>query len=153
MRSTKQGLLIGCATAAALLSAAPATAADRDTSYTGLAKGWPVAIRVSQDGRQVVLAAIAIDLRCQSGGGFTSPDVYEKLTLTKSGAFKAAYKDQLVDDGQGRFSNYTGDMHAKFNHARTVVSGAWHVHATERDATGNATDQCDSGVVRFTAQL
>jgi hypothetical protein len=41
---------------------------------------------------------------------------------------------------------------SRFNHARTVVTGTWHVHDTERDAMGNTTDQCDSGVVRFTAQ-
>jgi hypothetical protein len=75
-----------------------------------VAKGWPVAIRVSQDGRQVVLAGIGIDLRC------------------------------------------SGDMHAKVNHARTVVCGTLHIHDTKRDAAGNATDQCDSGAVKFTAQ-
>ena len=152
MRSSAQRLLLGCAAAAALLSAAPATAAGGDTSYTGVAKGWPVAIRVSQDGRQVVLAGIGLDLICGSGSRFSAPDVYGKLSITKTGTVKGSFADELVDDGGGRFSRWSGQMHARFNRARTVVTGTWQVHDTERDAMGNATDQCDSGAVKFTAQ-
>jgi hypothetical protein len=152
MRSSAQRLLLGCAAVGSLLAAAPAIAADPDISYTGVAKGWPVAIRVAQNGRQVVLAGIGLDLKCGSGGGFSEPDVYGKLSITKTGTFKAAYAGQLVDNGGGRFSLYSGEMHARFNRARTVVTGTWHVHDTERDAIGTTTDQCDSGAVRFTAQ-
>jgi hypothetical protein len=152
MRSSTRRLLLGCVAAASLLCAAPATAAGGDTSYTGVAKGWPVAIRVSHDGRQVVLAGIGIALKCGSGSGFSVPDVYGRLSITKTGTFKASYANQLVDDGGGRFSRYSGEMHARLDRARTVVTGTWQVHDTERDAMGNAVDQCDSGAVHFTAQ-
>jgi hypothetical protein len=66
--------------------------------------------------------------------------------------FKASFGNDLVDDGGGRFTLFSGEMHAHFNRARTVVTGTWRLRDTERDAMGNATDQCDSGAVRFTAQ-
>jgi hypothetical protein len=98
-----------------------------------------------------VRAAIGVDMTCQSGS-FGYDDGYFKVAITKSGAFKASFANQLVDDGQGRFSLWSGEVKGRFNRARTRVTGTWHVHDTDRDAIGNPTDQCDSGVVKFSAE-
>jgi hypothetical protein len=67
-------------------------------------------------------------------------------------AVQGSFANPLVDDGQGRFSLLSGEVKGRFNRTRTKATGTWHVHDTERDAMGNPTDQCDSGVVKFTAE-
>jgi hypothetical protein len=134
------------------VAAAGRSTAPVGTNYAGFVKGgWPIAIQVSKDGREIVQAAIGVDMTCRSGS-FGYDDGYFKVAITRSGAFKASFANQLVDNGQGRFSLWSGEVKGTFNRARTRVSGTWHVHDTERDAMGNATDQCDSGVVKFTAE-
>jgi hypothetical protein len=58
-----------------------------------------------------VRAAIGVDMTCQSGS-FGYDDGYFKVAITKSGAFKASFANQLVDDGQGRFSLWSGKSKA-----------------------------------------
>lgn len=140
-------------TAAFAIAAAPALAAKSGgTGYVGFtSSGSPIAIQVSHSGKQIAKAAFELNLTCKSGTQAPFTDRYRNVRVSKSGAFRTGFANQTVDEGNGKTATLSGELSGKFNKARTKVSGTWHLHVDEKDATGTLTDQCDSGNAHFSA--
>jgi hypothetical protein len=136
-----------------LAMAAPAMAAKSGgTGYAGFTStGAPIAIQVSHDGKQITRAGMELSLKCTSGAEVPFPDLYRRVRVSKSGAFKSSFANQPLDLGNGQTAVFSGSLSGKFNRARTKVSGIWHLHFDAKDAAGTVTDQCDSGNTRFSA--
>jgi hypothetical protein len=140
-------------TAVPALVAAPAMAAKSGgTGYVGFtSSGSPIAIQVSHSGKQIAKAAMELTMTCKSGTQAPFTDRYRNIRISKSGAFRTGFANQPVDEGNGKTATLSGELSGKFNKARTKVSGTWHLHVDEKDATGALTDQCDSGNAHFSA--
>jgi hypothetical protein len=136
-----------------LALAAPAMAAKSGgTGYVGFnGSGDPVAIQISHSGKQIAKAAIELRMTCKSGDQFPFVDRYRGVRVSKSGSFRSAFTNQMVDEGQGKTAVLSGSLIGKFNKVRTKVTGTWSLHVDEKDATGVLTDQCDSGTTHFSA--
>jgi hypothetical protein len=145
-------LVVALCVSALVTPAGAASPPKGGGTYGGFTKsGWPLVIQVARSGKQVTRAGIVLDMTCTSGVRFPFPDNYNKLAISKSGAFKSSFADELIDEGQGHFALLSGSISGKLNRARTKITGTWTLHDTERDAQGTPTDQCDSGTVRFSA--
>jgi hypothetical protein len=137
-----------------LAVAAPAATAKSGggTGYVGFnGSGDPVAIQVARSGKQIARAAMELHMTCTSGDQFPFIDRYRGVRVSKSGAFRSSFTNQIVDEGQGKTAVLSGSLVGKFNKARTKITGTWHFHDDEKDATGALTDQCDSGTAHFSA--
>jgi hypothetical protein len=152
----------GGAVAAALLVAAPATAADTSegtrapepvTVPTGVIYGgatsqrFPIVIEVSSDGGQVVHATVAIRLRCTSGGVAVIPDSFDQLAVSKSGRFRNSFGPQVTRNADGTTTDLEGKIAGAFNATGRRASGTWQFKATTHDAAGAVSDTCDSGSI------
>ena len=138
---------LAVATAAVALTASPAPAATaiaaRASTYGGTtAQGFPVVVDLSATGRQVVRAVAGIRMTCTSGGVFTLPDSYVRVSVSKTGRFRAAFGPLTDRNSDGTTTDFQGSMTGAFNAARSKVSGKWSLTATLHDATGAMTDTC-----------
>jgi hypothetical protein len=114
-----------------------------------LSNRWPVLFQVSRDGRQIVRAVGAIELRCSQGGSFTEPDRWSNVPLTRRGTFRARYRDTFQDGGDR--VEVEDSLRGTVNSARTRITGTWRNRMRVRMADGTA-DTCDSGRLRFIAE-
>src|SRR4051794_14698858 len=128
-------LLVSPLTATARLeqvSSRATTARAAGTVYGGItAQDFPVVIETSKNGRKVVKARIAIHLTCTSGGGFTAPDGYTGLAVTKKRTFSASFGPVTNRNDDGTTTDLEGRISGTFNKARTNVSGKWSFKATD----------------------
>jgi hypothetical protein len=108
-------------------------------------------VEVSTDGRRVVRATTALDIKCGSQNAVIG-DAFVQLPLSKSGRFRGSYGPVRVDNADGSFDVVTGSMTGASNRARTKLSGTWRLIDVEHDAAGNVTNTCDSGTVHWTAK-
>jgi hypothetical protein len=113
------------------------------------AQGWPIAIEVSKDARQVVREDVGLRLQCTSGTFTNQTDAYAKLPLSTTGRFTASFAQNAVDVGNGHKADFSGSMKGKLNARRTSGTGTWSMKLIEHDATGAVVDTCDSGVVTW----
>ena len=113
------------------------------------AQGWPIAIEVSKDARQVVRADVGLRLQCTTGGFTNLPDNYRKLRLSTTGRFSSSFAQNAVDVGNGQKADFSGSMKGKLNARRTSGTGTWSLKFVVHDATGAVVDTCDSGVVTW----
>jgi len=126
--------------------------------YGGVtASGYPVVIRLSRNGRQVVRASIGLELKCQTPGDLSLPDSFDKLPIT-GGRFGVSYGPQdIAGDPATGVSKVvvSGFIKGRVNKARSQIKGTWSqkvVAYSAADPTGaTVLDTCDSGVVSFTA--
>lgn len=132
---------------------APATAHGREAVYGGFtSQGWPVVVEVSPNRRAVDQAAVGGDLKCTGGGYLSELDPYTRIPLGRHGAFRAVFSDYLVRYSDGSFDVFSGALIGKANAAHTKMTGTWRMHDEAHDASGAVTDQCDSGLVHWTAR-
>jgi hypothetical protein len=113
------------------------------------AQGWPIAIEVSKDARQVVREDVALRTQCTSGTGTIQPDSYRRLPLSTTGSFSASFGPVTSDVGNGQKADFSGKMKGKLNPRRTSGTGTWSLKVVVHDATGAIVDTCDSGVVTW----
>jgi hypothetical protein len=113
------------------------------------AQGWPIAIEVSKDARQVVREDVALRTPCTSGTVSIQADNYIKLPLSTTGSFSGRFIDNAVDVGNGQKGDFSGSMKGKLNARRTSGTGTWSLKLVVHDATGAIVDTCDSGVVTW----
>jgi hypothetical protein len=132
------------------------TAAAAGVVYGGLTNAtdrFPVVVEVSKNRKQIVRASAGIRLQCSSGtGGFTIPDSYGKLKVSKTGKFGVSFGPETFRNDDGTTDDVQGSISGAFNAARTKVSGKWQYKLTHHDATGAVVDTCDSGVVSWSAK-
>ena len=144
------------AAAVAALAAPAATGASTATprgTYGGVTgQGFPVIVDVSRTGRLVVRVLVAVRLSCTSGSVATLPDAYQRLTLSKTGHFRASFGPQTERRSDGTTSDFQGSMTGAFNAARTKVSGKWSLTFTDHDGTGAVTDTCSLANVSWSAE-
>ena len=147
-------LPVGAAASAGDASPTARAAAAAGGVYGGLTKGdeFPVVIEASKNRHQIVRATIGIRLYCTSGGSFTVPDEYVKLSVSKKGKFSVYYGPEIERNSDGTTTDWEGSISGAFNAARTKVSGKWQLKATDHDGTGAVTDTCDSGSVSWSAK-
>lgn len=122
-------------------------------------QGYPVLIEVSKLGLKVSRVLTAMDLPCLHPPQYTNPEAYRGLPVSLTGKFAYSYKNikgvGLPNEGISSFV-YSGSIAGQFNKAGTRVTGTWREHLTAysaADPTGaTVLDDCDSGVVKFTAR-
>jgi len=115
--------------------------------------GSPVVIQVSQDGRQIVRATMAVPQKCQlSGATFFTPDDYIHVPITATGAFHSSgeWSAPLTEPPVTGVTS-TSQLSGTFNRAMTALTGTWSLVSVFNGATGTAVDRCDSGSLSFTA--
>jgi hypothetical protein len=118
--------------------------------YGGMtSNGWPVIAEVTRDGRRVKRVVGALTAECSLGGDFTFPSQWRDLRISRSGAIRASYQDTDLDEGVE--VTFEETFAAKFNRARTRLTGRWRASTTFRMPDGSV-DVCDTGTLRFTAQ-
>ena len=128
------------------------TAAKRSAGviYGGMtSNGWPVIVEVTRDGRLVKRVVGGMSARCSLGGTYVFPSQWRNLRISRAGAIAASYRDTDVDEGVE--VTYEETFAAKFNRARTRLTGKWRASTTFRMPDGTV-DVCDTGSLRFTAQ-
>jgi hypothetical protein len=129
------------------------TAAAAGVVYGGVTPhGFGLMVEVKKSRRQIVRAVTGIRLNCTSGGVFSVPDSWTKLSVSKSGKFSASYGPVTERNDDGTTLDIEGTIRGKFNSSRTAVSGTWTLKLTPHDATGAIIDTCDSGIVNWTAK-
>jgi hypothetical protein len=130
---------------AALGVPAAATAAA-GVVYGGVTKeSWPVMIQLSASGRQVVRAAIGLEMSCTSGDSYSERDGFTKLPVKKR-RFGTSYGPSTQRYKDGTTVDYEGSIRGRLNKARTRISGTWQLTETFYDGSGKVTDTCRSGV-------
>jgi hypothetical protein len=157
--------MVGAGVAAALAAAGEAQAGVRShlttpqpkstdrrpTVFGGFTpQGWPVVVRIARDRRALQQAEIVLDLKCTTGTR-SQADFYRNVPVSRTGRFKASFGPARVDHADGTFDVYSGTARASVNAAWTRMTGTWQLHLTEHAATGDVTNDCESGAVRWTA--
>ena len=162
-----QRRMLAVAALAAVAAAGPIAAAEGAASKAKAAQnfvfggvtssGYPVVIRLSRTGKQVVRAAIGLELKCQTPGDLTLPDVFEKLPIA-AGKFGVTYgPTEIAGDPATGVSKVvvSGFIKGRVNKNRTQIRGTWSLKVlaySAADPTGaTVLDNCDSGVVSYTA--
>jgi hypothetical protein len=145
--------------AGAPLRALAATASSNGAFVFGgfTPQDWPVVVQLSRDRHTISRAAIGLDLKCNSTNRFASgyrvePDEYKRVPLGPHGRFQASFESMIVRYDDGSFDVYSGRAQGKANSAWTKLSGTWQLHVTEYSTSAAVVDDCDSGVVRWTAR-
>lgn len=166
-----QHRMLAVATLAALSVAGPIAAAQGAASKSKVtqgvvygavsSQGYPVVIKLSKTGRQVVRATIGIDLKCQIPPDITLPDDVKRISVNAAGRFSAVQAPERIttppDPTTGAVVTLevSARITGQVNKARTRIRGTWQrkvVIYNPADPTGVAIlDTCDSGVLKFTA--
>jgi len=116
--------------------------------------GAPVVIEISQDGREIVQATMAMAMQCQASGQPNKATLFlpahdAHLPISATGAFQAGYEN--TENEAPNTTTITEHLSGKFNRAGTSVTGTWSLAIVTHDASGGIVNQCDSGAVSFTA--
>jgi hypothetical protein len=112
----------------------------------------PVVIAVSSNGKRIVEADVALDMRCTSGDEFTAEDVWFGVSIETTGSVRTAGSMPPYTDSTGTLTE-THTLTGKLDRKRATFSGVWDVHLTYVPANNGQTDQCDSGGVAFRVRL
>jgi hypothetical protein len=116
------------------------------------AQSWPIVIEVSHDGRQVVRAAVALDVKCAISGSTSAwSDRYQHVPLSAAGSFSASFgPSPNITLASGQKGDVSGRVKGKLNARRTSGSGTWSFDVVVHDpATGAVVDNCHSGNVTW----
>lgn len=162
-----RSMLAASAVLAAVAVAGPTAVAQSATSkarisqgyvYGGVtASGYPVVIKLSRTGKQVVRATMGLELKCQTPGDLTLPDYFEKLPIV-GGRFGVTYGPQeIAGDPATGISKIvvSGSITGQVNKKLTRIKGTWSqtvVAYSSADPTGaTVLDTCTTGVISYTA--
>jgi hypothetical protein len=146
------------APAAALLAgatmAAPADATAVPVVPTTLAgftsPHMPSFFKLSKSGKRLVIGSIALNMSCASGAQFAVEDEFSNLAIKPSGRLTGDWAVPPTKSSDGYTSGGSGTIDASLSHNHLRLTGMWRVQQTFISPTGQS-DQCDSGLVRFTA--
>jgi hypothetical protein len=128
------------------------SAATVGAVYGGFtSQNYPVVVEFNKSRRRVVRAGVGLHLSCATGGGFSLPDRYADVKVSKKGRFSSSFSDTERND-DGTTTDLEGSFNGALNKARTKVTGKWTEKTTQRDASGAVTDTCDSGSISWTAK-
>ena len=127
--------------------------------YGGVtASGYPVVIKLSKSGKQVVRATMGLELKCQTPGDLTLPDFFQKLPVVGR-KFGVTYGPQEVagDPATGVSKIViSGSITGQVNKALTRIKGTWSqtiVAYSAADPTGaTVLDTCSTGTINYTAE-
>lgn len=142
---------------AAVAIAAPANAAPAPESRavpTTLAgftsQHMPSFFKLSTNGKELVVGTVALNMSCASGDRGTIEDEFRYLTIKPNGTLSGAWAVPPTKSSDGYTTGGTGTLAARMSHNHLKLIGTWRVQQTYISPTGQS-DQCDSGLVRFTA--
>jgi hypothetical protein len=113
------------------------------------AQDWPVVIRISANGKQVVSALAAIDME-SADDDWVVPDGFQNLPV-KAGRFGWTWGPEQLDLDDGQVAEASGSISGKFSRNRTKVSGTWRRKAVVKDSTGAIVATYDSQRVAWSA--
>jgi hypothetical protein len=114
-------------------------------------QGFPVMFELRKSRRALVRSAIGLRLSCTSGATVSISDRYGKGNIVRR-RFHGSFGPDTTRNDDGSTQDAQGSLRGKLNAAGTKIAGTWQVIVTDRDAAGNVTDTCDSGVVRWSAK-
>ncbi|HEX6712248.1 MAG TPA: hypothetical protein VF066_02645 [Thermoleophilaceae bacterium] len=148
-------LALGVVSVAAPAQASAFSSRSAGVSYYGLtSKDGPLMIETSRDGRVITRAIGALTLSCTGGnaGPYSTDyiDTWTKLVVSMGGKFTQKFSDSSTPPS-GRPIDVMGQLNGGFDKRRNVVTGTWQVHYVLHLEDGS-TDDCDSGLVKFTAR-
>ena len=110
---------------------------------------YPSFFEIANNGRMLKLGAIALDVTCASGADFVLRDRDVRIPITRSGKLRANFAQAPTPFSGGGTVGGTDSLNATLNPQHTELTGTWRVRQTYISPSGQ-TDQCDSGLVRFT---
>ena len=124
------------ATAAAVAMSCAGIATARPTSKeqvsTGVILGgrtaqqWPVVIETSHDGRQVVRADVALDVKCATTGtASVYSDAYQHVPISSTGRFSSSFGSTTITLASGQKGEVSGHIKGRINARRTAATGTW----------------------------
>ena len=144
--------MIPVATASPASVVTPSATAVGNTYGGVTSQGMPVFVTMNATRRQVVREIAAVVVNCKSGGGFTIPDRFTKVAVSKGGKFRVVYGPFTQRNDDGTTTDYQGRMTGALNDAKTKIAGTWRMIVTDHDAAGAVTDSCDTGLLTWTAK-
>jgi hypothetical protein len=142
------------ATPGAAQASAPVarSAASAGVVYGGITpQGFPVMVELRKNHRRVVRTAIGLRLSCTTGATLSLADNYSKGGISGR-KFHGSFGPETSQRDDGTTWASEGSFKGKLNASATKITGTWQLDVTIRDAAGNVTDTCDSGVVHWSAK-
>jgi hypothetical protein len=128
-------------------------AASRSIVFGGLSgQNWPVVLAISPNTRRLRLVVIGLEMTCSSGGSFAVSDAFGALAIGPTGKVHAAGTIPSITVPNVTITGGSHWMKGVLHRRSATFTGSWHLHLDYRLSDGTA-DHCDSGVVRFGAQL
>ncbi len=140
---------IGATAASAQGSAGPA-AEQVLGGFTS--QGWPVVIVISKDGKRIGLVETGLNMSCTSGDSFPLLDGWVRLPIAANGSVRGHTTIQPASGSAVSITGGSDSFTGKLNRKRDTFAGTWQLQMSLAQTNGQ-TDQCDSGLVRFTAKL
>lgn len=129
--------------------ATAASVQDGTSVFAGFtSQHWPSFFRISKNSKRLVIASAALDMKCVSGNQFTIWFEFVGVPIAH-GKLHARYTMPSTSVAGGATVSGTSSLTARLDRPHSILSGTWRVYLTYVAATG-PTDQCDSGLVRFT---
>ena len=152
---TAVAALVAAAIVAVPAGAAPVRAGQQSgpmpTTLAGFtSQHWPVFFRFSKDRRALVIASVAIDLKCTSGNEFTFEDEFAGLRVSTGGRLNGGWAQPPTKLSDGYTVGGTGSLTATLDRKHSKLTGVWEVQQTFISPTGQS-DQCSSGPVKVDA--
>ena len=144
--------MIPVATASPASVVTPSATAVGNTYGGVTSQGFPVFVTMNATRRQVVREMAAIEAKCTGGGGFTTPDRFTKVPVSKGGKFRVVYGPFTQRNDDGTTTDIQGRMTGALNDAKTKIVGTWRLIATDHDLTGAVSDSCDTGLLTWSAK-
>ena len=144
--------MIPVATASPASVVTPSATAVGNTYGGVTSQGFPVFVTMNATRRQVVREMAAIEAKCTGGGGFTTPDRFTKVPVSKGGKFRVVYGPFTQRNDDGTTTDYQGRMTGALNDAKTKIVGTWRLIAVDHDLTGVVSDTCDTGLLTWSAK-
>ena len=151
---------LGCVAAGVslLLLAAPVAASGspgktRAGAVLGgfTAQNFAVVLEMNKSQKRITQIGLGIRMTCTSGGGFTVPDRYTGLKVSKKGRFGTSFTD-ITRNADGTTTDFAGSIAGSINKARTKAKGTWSLTATDRDPAGAVTDTCEAANITWSAK-
>ncbi len=153
-RNTTLGTCLLCIGALVLPASALADYGPKRAVYGGKATGGetanrvhPVSVTLSRNGKQIKQLRLTAPAACTPSGSLNPSPAWEDVKIRRNGEFSDTDQfTQRTADGSERIT-WSSQVQGKLT--ERGGSGKSRDVATVRDASGNVTKKCDTGVVRF----
>jgi hypothetical protein len=115
-------------------------------------QNWPLVVALSGNEKQVSKVATGLMMRCTSGNSFPLEDGWTQLAIGRDGTTHGSMTVPPMSGASASISGGSDSLTAKLDRMHATMAGTWRLQLNFT-MSGGQTDQCDSGVVRFTARL